>query len=219
MKELVFVNNNEPVTDSLTVAEAFGKEHARVMRDIRDLECSEEFRVGNFAESSYMNKQKREMPMYYISQGGFSFLVMGYTGKRAAEFKERYINEFRRMEKQLQEPRVLTEKEQLRASMQLSLETSEEIGEIKQEVNTLKNRFDNELTLKHAQAQSLQHAIKKRVERLFADGVMGVLESKKQMYSRIHSQLRRAFQTPTYREVKRVDYDEAMQWVNAWRPL
>ncbi|QPC47140.1 hypothetical protein G8O30_16010 (plasmid) [Mangrovibacillus cuniculi] len=56
-KNLVFVQSDKVVTDSLMVAEVFGKEHARVMRDIRELGCSKEFRVGNFAESSYVNQQ------------------------------------------------------------------------------------------------------------------------------------------------------------------
>jgi Rha family phage regulatory protein len=33
-KELVFIENNRVVTDSLTVAEVFGKEHKHVVRDI-----------------------------------------------------------------------------------------------------------------------------------------------------------------------------------------
>ncbi len=144
---------------------------------------------------------------------------MGYTGKQAAEFKEKYIKEFRKMEKKLNGPQQLSEKEQLIASMKLTLETSEELSEVKTKVTSLEERFDNELTLDHGQATTLNHAIKKRVEKLFENNVMGSLETKRQMYSNIHSQLRRAFQAPTYREVKRVDYDDAIQWVSAWRPL
>ena len=102
MTELVFVVNSRPVTDSLTVAEVFNKEHARVMRDIRELGCSEEFRVGNFAESSYTNQQNREMPKIIMSEQGFTLLVMGYTGENAMRFKEQYIAEFERMRKTLQ---------------------------------------------------------------------------------------------------------------------
>lgn len=104
MNQLVFIENNRVVTDSLTVAEAFGKEHARVLRDIRELDCSNEFRLGNFAESSYTNNQGRSMPKTIIAQDGFSFLVMGYTGKEAACFKEKYITEFNRMRQELSKP-------------------------------------------------------------------------------------------------------------------
>lgn len=39
--------------------------------------------------------------MYYIGKDGFVFLVMGFTGKVAAEFKEAYINAFNEMERKL----------------------------------------------------------------------------------------------------------------------
>ena len=35
---------------------------------------------------------------------GFTFLAMGFTGKRAAQFKEAYIKEFNRMREALQPP-------------------------------------------------------------------------------------------------------------------
>lgn len=102
--KLVFIENNRPLTDSLTVAEKFGKEHARVLRDIRELSCSEQFRVGNFAESTYVNGQGREMPKITIAFDGFMFLAMGYTGPIAAKLKEDYINEFNRMRDELNKP-------------------------------------------------------------------------------------------------------------------
>lgn len=95
--------NKEEVTvvTSLDVAETFGKEHARVLRDIRELDCSEEFRHGNFAESYYVNAQNKKQPMYYITRDGFTLLAMGYTGEKAMQFKEAYIRQFNAMEKAL----------------------------------------------------------------------------------------------------------------------
>ena len=100
--EIKTVNKEEvTVVTSLDVAETFGKEHARVLRDIRDLDCSDEFRVGNFAESYYINTQNKKQPMYYITRDGFTILVMGYTGEKAMRFKEAYIRQFNAMEKAL----------------------------------------------------------------------------------------------------------------------
>jgi anti-repressor protein len=103
--KLVYINNNRPVTDSLTVAETFGKRHDHVLRDIRELECSDEFRISNFGETPYVHEQNgQEYHKYLITQDGFSFLVMGYTGKEAARFKEMYIGEFNRMRDELTKP-------------------------------------------------------------------------------------------------------------------
>ncbi|GKS14740.1 hypothetical protein YDYSY3_57400 [Paenibacillus chitinolyticus] len=106
MTQLVFIENGKTVTDSLTVAEVFGKDHDKVMRDIRSLDCSLEFSTANFGESTYMNDRGRTYSKYTITQDGFTFLVMGYTGKEAARFKELYIAEFNRMREQLSSPAV-----------------------------------------------------------------------------------------------------------------
>nr|DAZ09945.1 MAG TPA: KilAC domain protein [Caudoviricetes sp.] len=99
MKDLVFKGeSNEVLTNSLLVAEKFGKDHKRVLQDIRDLKCSNQFRQHNFVLSSYYSDQNRELPMYVMNKDGFTLLVMGYTGETAMKFKEDYIEAFNKME-------------------------------------------------------------------------------------------------------------------------
>lgn len=100
MSDLVFQNSNgNDVATSLLVAEVFGKNHKDVLRDIERLSCSEDFRVRNFAHTPYTHPQNGQVYHYYeMTKDGFSFLVMGYTGAKAGEFKEKFINEFNRRE-------------------------------------------------------------------------------------------------------------------------
>jgi Rha family phage regulatory protein len=93
----IFVKDNVPVVSSRDIAERFEKEHYTVLRAIENLECSEDFRRRNFAASSYINKKNKSQPEYLITKDGFAFLVMGFTGKKAASFKERYIEAFNNM--------------------------------------------------------------------------------------------------------------------------
>ena len=73
--EIRIVNKEEvTVITSLDVAETFGKEHKRVLQDIRELRCSEEFGKHNFVPSSYTSVQNKELPMYYITRDGFTLL-------------------------------------------------------------------------------------------------------------------------------------------------
>ena len=89
------------IVTSLDIAETFEKEHKRVLQDIRELECSEDFRRHNFVHSSYVNCQNKKQPMYYVTRDGFTLLAMGYTGEKAMKFKEGYIRQFNAMEKLL----------------------------------------------------------------------------------------------------------------------
>lgn len=97
----VFVEKDRTWVSSLDVAERFEKEHKNVIRDIKNLECSEEFAALNFEPGSYKDSQNQERPQYFMTRDGFVFLAMGFIGKRAARFKEAYINEFNRMEELL----------------------------------------------------------------------------------------------------------------------
>ena len=105
MEALVKIQNGKPTTTSLLVAEVFGKEHNKVCRDIENLSCSEAFRVANFGVSLIVrelpNGGKRNDRMYAMTKDGFIFLVMGYAGEKAGEFKERYIAAFNEMDNTL----------------------------------------------------------------------------------------------------------------------
>lgn len=126
MNDLVFQNSNgNDVTTSLIVAEVFGKEHSKVMRDIENLSCSESFRVANFGYTPYTHPQNGQVYHYYeMTKDGFSFLVMGYTGTKAGEFKERFINEFNKREAMLKnDDYILMRSQQI---LQKRLEASEQ---------------------------------------------------------------------------------------------
>lgn len=98
----VFVGKDGRVwASSLYVAQTFGKSHDKVLRDIRLLDCSEQFRLANFGESSYTNAQNKKQPMFNLSRDGLSFLIMGYRGAKASAFKEAYIERFNQMERTL----------------------------------------------------------------------------------------------------------------------
>ena len=90
MKELIPMDSYGMFADmhdtarvsSLKVAEYFKKDHNKVLRDIRELDCSEEFRLSNFGQSSYINEQGKKQPCYAMTRDGFVFLCMGYSDDR-----------------------------------------------------------------------------------------------------------------------------------------
>ncbi|EOV3348736.1 Rha family transcriptional regulator [Edwardsiella piscicida] len=97
----ITVINGQAVTSSLAIADFFTKRHERVLDKIRNLECSPTFAEHNFVLSEYTDTSGRKLPCYQITRDGFAFLAMGFTGKRAAQFKESYITAFNQMEKQI----------------------------------------------------------------------------------------------------------------------
>jgi Rha family phage regulatory protein len=106
MEELVFTRRNEAVTDSLTVAEYFHKEHRNVLRNIDKLVegIPKNEQTPLFKEVEYIEEQNGQTYRKYImTRDGFSLLAMGFTGKKALQWKLKYIEEFNKMEQALTE--------------------------------------------------------------------------------------------------------------------
>lgn len=99
--ELISVNGNTLTTTSLQVAEVFGRQHKNVLAKVESLECSKEFNELNFKPVEYLDGKGEKRPSYEMTKDGFMFLVMGFTGKKAAQIKEAYINAFNFMAEKL----------------------------------------------------------------------------------------------------------------------
>lgn len=101
MNELVYLKNDQALTDSLTVAEMFGKEHAKVMRSIDSL-VETLAKNGERPQMFFLTRRKaadgQNHRIYLMNRDGFSLLVMGFTGKKALEWKLKYIDAFNLME-------------------------------------------------------------------------------------------------------------------------
>ncbi|MHA3078852.1 Rha family transcriptional regulator [Acinetobacter sp. ANC 5502] len=100
----VSIINNQTLTTSLKVAEVFGKRHSHVLRTLENLECSSEFASAHFwahEEIIQAGAVKRPSKYYQMSKDGFIFLVMGFTGTKAAQIKEQYITLFNLMAQKL----------------------------------------------------------------------------------------------------------------------
>lgn len=113
MNNLVFKGqNNQVLTNSLLVAEKFGKNH----KDVIEVITSILVKAENSAQTDNQQLAKmfalveydvplnngtgavRKAPMYVMNRDGFTLLAMGFTGEKALKFKLDYINAFNQME-------------------------------------------------------------------------------------------------------------------------
>lgn len=108
-QDFITVNQNQLHTTSLKIAEAFGKRHSHVVEKVKSLDCSDQFLTSNFSAVKFKHRGN-EYDAYEITKDGFFFLVMGFTGKKAAAVKEAYINAFNFMAEQFSQQPALPEK-------------------------------------------------------------------------------------------------------------
>jgi Rha family phage regulatory protein len=99
-QDSIIFHDNQLRTTSHKVAEAFGKLHKNVMQKLQSLDCSAQFLTANFSAVKF-NHKGNEYDAYEMTKDGFMFLVMGFTGKKAAQIKEAFINAFNAMAAEL----------------------------------------------------------------------------------------------------------------------
>lgn len=92
---------NEAVADSRDVADYFGRNHKDVLRAVRDLNCSAEFKQRNFAPFKIKDLAGESTSHVEMTRDGFMFVALGFTGGRAGTFKERFLAQFNAMEAKL----------------------------------------------------------------------------------------------------------------------
>lgn len=115
MNNIVFLNNNNVLASSRTVATLFEKEHKHILRDIRKLINDMNSEMGHethspslgheiskyFIKSSYVSDRGREEVQYLLTKDGFTLLAIGFRGPKALRLKLDYIAAYNAMEQAL----------------------------------------------------------------------------------------------------------------------
>lgn len=106
MEELVYLKKDQALADSLKVAEMFEKRHDHVLAKIEKILTDSPENSGQcFLKTKYKDASGKWNTKYLMNRDGFTFLAMGFTGKKADEWKWKYINAFNAMQK------IITEKQ------------------------------------------------------------------------------------------------------------
>lgn len=87
--------------NSRDVAAYFGIRHDNIIQGISTLHVSFNFAALNFQEGSYFDVNGQARPAFDMTKRGFTRLVFGFTGKKAGELIEAYIDRFEEMEASL----------------------------------------------------------------------------------------------------------------------
>lgn len=139
LKPHLVLHQGQAMTTSMAVAEHFGKLHKNVIQSIGKLECSSEFTELNFQLCFKTNDlaNGKRIPYYRMTRDGFVFLAMGFTGAKAAAWKEAYIGAFNRME-QAQLARLRKESADRDELVGYILDLADRVDELEGEARSLR---------------------------------------------------------------------------------
>lgn len=113
----LFNQDGRILASSREVAEKFSKQNKHVNETIRKLMVENSTVKNMFLETTYMSDRGRREIEFLMDRDGFSLLVMGFTGKKALEWKLKYIDAFNIMEETLKSGDYLSEEEKLKLQL------------------------------------------------------------------------------------------------------
>jgi Rha family phage regulatory protein len=218
MTNLVIMKDQQAVTSSLQVAEAFGKEHRAVLKAIDDLKEGLAQKYADlFCEDTYIHPQnKQAYRVVYMNRDGFTLAVLGFNNsQKVLEFKLKYIEAFNLMEKEIQQPKLPTSQREL-AILALSAneETNERVDVIEKEVADLK---DNQ----KIGADDYGY-LSRRVHQRVAEVAKGfgkiTKEQRGKLYKDINSGIKQITGVGTRSQLREKHYPIVIEYINDWEP-
>lgn len=147
--------------------------------------------------------------LYLWTEKGAFLHAKSLNTDQAWEVYDRLVESY--FEKQ---PKVLSEHEQRIELLKLSLEHEQKFNEVDQRISSL----EENIRIDAFQQTVIQKQIGVRVYNVFENFNPNNLDLKK-LFPKIHRNLRDAFGVPTYKDIRKKDFDEALSWIKSWRPL
>ncbi|WP_394557337.1 Rha family transcriptional regulator [Priestia aryabhattai] len=215
---LVIIKDNKAVTDSLTVAEVFGKRHDAVLRDIRNqiqkLEQADmaDFNLHNFVEVGYKDNQNRYYTKIDLTEDAFTLIAMSYTTPEAMKMKIKFLGEFKRMKSAL-------EKTNPYANLSPELQAIFLIDERTQKMESRLNQLENNMTIDYGQQLSIQNAGKARALQFLGGKESAAYRDKsirQKAFSAIWKDVKEYFNVDSYKNIRATELDKAIEFIRGW---
>lgn len=218
------MNLEQKTITSLEVADMVGKDHSKLLRDIRNyVEQLGQAKIGQsdfFTESTYKNSQNKEQPCYLVTKKGCEFIAHKLTGVKGTEFTAKYINRFHDMEEQVKKP--LSALEQIALLAQGTVELEQKVETVEQKVYSI----ENDMPLFGAESDELSAHVRRRgVELLGGKKSEAYTDHtvRQRVFRDIYNQLRREFgiydeegKMKSYKALKRKDLADAHEFVDCY---
>ncbi|PAD67300.1 hypothetical protein CHH83_19635 [Bacillus sp. 7586-K] len=228
MNHLVFIENNQVVTDSLTVAEVFDKEHKHVLRDI-DIQMDklqaageQEFSQSNFGLSTYTNERGRSYPKINLTEDAFTLIAMSYVTPEAMKMKVKFLQEFKNMREHIEQNKVTPlSKDQalvtvLRTTADLVEDTQAikvEQHEIRKLITQVDQKVDEQITLDYGEQRRLQKGVATKVYEVCKDP-----KERPKLFRELYREIKDRFGVASYKDVKRKELQTALRYIENWIP-
>lgn len=179
-------------------------QHKDLLKIIRE-EFSEEIGEGKISPTSYKDQWNREQPMFVLTLSQARQVLV----RESKYVRKSVIHFLETLEEKIKNPFANL------SIQQMMIATLQEQEKIVDRVEVLENKVDNEIRVDNGEQRKIQRAVATRVyQRL--DIVPKLIEDKKYMFQAIYRDLKDRFGVASYRDIKRKDLRDCLEYVSAW---
>ncbi|HDR7797799.1 Rha family transcriptional regulator [Bacillus tropicus] len=216
MNRLQIINKNgQLLVESREVAEMVGKRHSDLLRSIENytyvLENAKLRSQDFFIETNYSTEGNNKVyKNYLLTRKGCDMVANKLTGEKGVLFTAAYVTRFEEMENSLRKQDPFSQIELIAVGT----------TQLNKRVEKLETFFDKRLTVDYSQQQAIRSAVNRRVYKLWDDGTINqaVHDSRKKLFAAVWKDVKSAFAVNSYCNILQKDFEEAISYINAWRP-
>lgn len=216
------MKDRQAVTDSLKVAEVFEKQHRHVLEKVRNLTAKNSAVKNMFVETTYINKRGQKQPIIYMNRDGFTLIAMGFTGKKAMEFKLKYIEAFNKMEAYIREQETAkqlpqTPEERLKLAMEATIHLDERMTNVEKDVDFIKNTSEidsnQRYTLRKARDRKSIEVCGGKKSNFYKDK-----NKRRKVFRQLEHDFKDSFVISRYEDLSKKDFARAINFISNWYP-
>lgn len=206
----------ERTINSLEIAGMVGRDHSKVIRDMRSLiKHLNEAKIGSvkyFIESTYKDAKGEERPCFDCTKKGCELYSTRMTGAKGTQFAAAYIDRFNEMERQLKAPASNTE---------LLLETALKHERDLVEVNGRIDKLETETTINSSQRRKISGAVTSTVVKVLGGKKSNAYRDssiRPTAFSQCYREVRELYDVASYMDIPKIKYEEALAIIPKWKP-
>ncbi|MGH1847108.1 Rha family transcriptional regulator [Enterococcus gilvus] len=214
------MNQLEQTINSVEVAGMVGRDHSKVIRDIRGLvEHLAEAKIGvgsYFIESTYKDANNQERPCFECTKKGCELYSTRMTGAKGTKFAVAYIERFNQMEEHIkQQPKIATtQREQVILALQANEETNQRVDELDTRVADL----EENTVLSAGDYGYISRRINQRVAEVARGFGRITQEQRGKFYKDINSGVKTVTGVSTRTQLRNRHYETVLDFINDWEP-
>lgn len=214
------MNQLSQTITSNEVADMIGKEHSKLIRDIRTyIGYLGEAKIGSsefFIESTYKSEQNKDLPNYLLTKQGCELVSNKLTGAKGVQFTAKYVSRFNQMEENTkQQSKVATTP---REQVLLALQASEEKNQRVDELDTRVADLEENTVLSAGDYGYISRRINQRVSEVARGFGKLTQEQRGKLHKDINSGVKAVTGVSTRTQLRNRHYETVLDFINDWEP-